>query len=468
MNTGDIISGKYLIIESVGSGGMGTVVKVQDVNTGEESALKYCNETNEGALRRFSREVRIMQRTVHPNVVRVLDYNLENDPPYFVMPLAIYSLDKAIPKLKGRFEEILPIFDEVCKGIAAMHNAGHYHRDIKPQNVLVMPDGTIAVSDFGLARMITPDSSAHPSSNGFLGTPLYHAPEQIDGKSADARTDVFQLAKTFYQLYTGDYPHLINPAKLTAGLSYIIQTATNPDPNRRYQTVSAFQQALKVYEKSLDPKSNPAFAFESKLNEVKSLAGKNQTDAITTTALLDILALFKDEPKTYLDKFEKIPLSVIRVLSSEMIDVFEPFLDLYTDNLDNFFDNNYYDYAYAEIVTDIMVEVYGTTKKIEVKIKALRNILVAAVRCGRYYAMDRFDEIIKSVKEDAEAMAIKDLLEREMQWYESLFDRVSRNSLHYIIQSAWNHAEEAAKKRREPDADELKNLLNSFNNPDEL
>src|SRR5690606_14257398 len=160
--------------------------------------------------------------------------------------------------------------DEICKGISAMHTTGHYHRDIKPSNVLWLEHGGIVVSDFGLSKKVIKDSSTHSSSNNFLGTLGYHAPEQFEAKNSDARTDIFQLGKTLYEIYTGDYPHLINTAKVKPGLAYIIQKATNHDPNKRYQTVGELQQALKTYVLSLDPNSNPKDAFENKLNEAKA------------------------------------------------------------------------------------------------------------------------------------------------------------------------------------------------------
>ncbi len=448
---------------------MGTVVKVLEITSGQEYALKYCNETDDGSIRRFGREVRIMQATVHPNVVEVIDSNVNYQPPYFTMSLALYSLEKIIPKIKDKFNSVLPIFEEICKGITAMHASGHYHRDIKPQNVLIMQNGQIVVSDFGLAKMEVPDCSIHSSSNGgFLGTPHYHAPEQIDGKPVDVRTDVFQLGKTFYQLYTGDHPHLINPAKLNASLTYILQTATNPNPDSRYQTVGALLQAMKTYEKSLDPDSNPAAAFENRLNEVKNLLGRNQTDTIANTGLLDALLLTKEEHKIYLEYFDKIPLPVIRVLASQMVDVFEPVLDIYTKNLNQFFDDGFYDFAYAEQVSNLMSTVFNSASKIEVKIKALRNILVAAVRCGRYYAMDTFDALIKNVKTDAEAMAVADLLTREMDWYSTLFDRIPRNKLHYIIQPVWTAAETLVNNSKTKEEEERQKMIDFFDSQTNL
>ncbi len=462
MRVGDIIDGKYLIIEPIDDGGMGTVLKVLRQETGEELALKYCKENDESTVRRFAREVRIMTETIHPNVIKILDSNVDHVPPYFIMPIALYSIRTLIPKIKGNFKAIMPIFEEICTGIAAMHNSGHFHRDIKPSNALMLKDGQIVVSDFGLSKKLNPDSPIHVSSNSFLGTPGYHAPEQLEAKNSDARTDVYQLGKTLYELYTGDYPYLINPAKITPGLNYIIQRATSTDPANRYQTVGELQQALKTYQLSLDPNSNPKDAFENKLNETKNLLAQGQYSEATNLSLLETLELVKDDYTAFLEYFDRIPAQIIKVLASQMEGVFENTLNIYTKNLDSFFDNGPYDFSYAETVATKMSAVFNATKKVEIKVSALNNILIAAVRCNRYNAMDTFDALLQSIKIDVEAIATLDFLRKEMDWYRVLYDRVPKNKLHYILQPAWDDADNLKQAEKAAEEKEQQKLLDYF------
>lgn len=133
---GDIIDDRYLVKDEIGGGGFGKVVCVFDQQSGEEIALKYCTSKTEEDLRRFRREIRIMENIDHENVIRVLDSNIENQPPYFTMPIALNSVTNIIPDLQGDIKKVIPIFEAICKGINAIHSSGHTHRDIMPDNAL--------------------------------------------------------------------------------------------------------------------------------------------------------------------------------------------------------------------------------------------------------------------------------------------------------------------------------------------
>ena len=185
------------------------------------------------------------------------------------MPLARASV-RVIGNIQGDFSKVIKLLNQFARECRRTQ-FGKFHRDIKPRNALIMSDGNIKIADFGLAKFEKRDSSTHTSSNDFLGTFGYHAPEQFEAKNSDARTDVFQLGKCFYEMFTSDYPYLINSKKIPSGLAYIIQKATSPDPDDRFQSVSDFLQAIKSYEKSLNPKQNPKDALENKILEIKKL-----------------------------------------------------------------------------------------------------------------------------------------------------------------------------------------------------
>src|SRR5262245_12112406 len=118
-----VINATYRVIRKLGSGGMGAVLLVERVADGEEFALKYCTATDNDALRRFAREVRAMERVSHPNVVPVLDSDLDHVPPYFVMPVAEGSLDQEIPALSTNHEAALEAFLGLCDGVVAVHES---------------------------------------------------------------------------------------------------------------------------------------------------------------------------------------------------------------------------------------------------------------------------------------------------------------------------------------------------------
>jgi eukaryotic-like serine/threonine-protein kinase len=154
----DIIDGKFRVRGLIECGGMGTVFRVERMGDRKDYALKCCHLA--GADRkRFAREARLMRRVRHPHIVPVVDANLEHSPPYFVMPLAEGSLLGELDRLGGQEAEVLAIFGQICSGIQALHSSGIVHRDIKPANVLRFARGRYAVSDFGLAKLDTRDTT---------------------------------------------------------------------------------------------------------------------------------------------------------------------------------------------------------------------------------------------------------------------------------------------------------------------
>jgi serine/threonine protein kinase len=439
----------YLIEDYIGEGGMGMVLKVKDVNDGQFFALKYCKEADDKSISRFKREVKIASETKHQNIIEVLQINLESVPPYFIMPIAKGSVHDAIKNIKGDFEKVSIIFEQMCKGVSALHNTGKYHRDIKPRNALILDNGVVVITDFGLAKLVNRESLTHTSSNTFLGTVGYHAPEQMEAKNADARTDVFQLGKSFYEMYTSDYPFLINPKKLPTGLVYIIQRATSPEPDDRYQTVSELQQAIKSYEKSLNPAENPKDALENKLIEITKLLKSGYFNEELCIAFLDILGNNSADATLFIDYFDRIPNEVLKVLANQLSERFEPIFNVYTTNLERYFSENRIDFSYAEIVSSKMSAIFSSTANLAFKLIAIRNTLRAAVWCNRYNAMDTFNHMLQQVKNSEEAGLISQILKEEIALYQVVADQIADNDLHPTIVALKNEAIENVKKERE-------------------
>jgi len=438
MNPGEKI-GQYTVIDQIGIGGMGTVYKCSHDITNEIIALKICNEKEENYIRRFTREVKIQENVDHKNIVKILDKNLDNDPPYFTMSLAQGSATDISSTLCGDINKAYDIFKEVCDGISALHLSGNYHRDIKPSNILIYADGSIKVSDLGLAKMAVRDSSPHGSSNRFIGTIGYNAPEQIIGKNADHRTDVFQLGKTFYQLFTCDYPHLINPKLLPSGLVYIIQKATSHDPNDRYQSVSDLKQAIFTFIKSLNPSQNPVEALESKLFEIDKMQKNGIYDEDIYISFLDLLDSIKGDKDAFFKVFDKIPKQALKVYSDQLADRFLPFLTIYTEVLQAYFEEKFIDFSYAEVVANNMEVIFKSATRPELKGLAVKNTLRVAHWLNRFNAMDTFDSMLKDIKLDDEARYISQILNDEIEIYKHHSDRIADKYLHAAIVNIKNH-----------------------------
>jgi len=200
--------GHFRLEKRIGEGGMGAVYLGTDGS--REVAIKVLPpqfSTDPEHLERFFREVRVMEAIDHPHVVKVIAAG-ETDKIYWIAMEYIKGKklsDVIVEQKRMPFERAARIIREIAKGLAAAHDKGVIHRDVKPQNVLVAPDGRPRVIDFGLAR--EPGKSKGLTVEGtMMGTPEYMAPEQVEGKQTDRRTDIYSLGVTFYQLISGKLP----------------------------------------------------------------------------------------------------------------------------------------------------------------------------------------------------------------------------------------------------------------------
>jgi tetratricopeptide (TPR) repeat protein len=217
--------GRYLVLETIGAGGMGVVYAAYDPNLDRRIALKLLlsdTPSGAGASDRLLREAQAMARLAHPNVVTVHDVGTVGEEVFVAMEhVEGKTLASWIRERKRAWPEVLAAFRMAGAGLAAAHAAGIIHRDFKPDNVLVGRDGRIRVTDFGLARTDvtsegSPDLSASTPTpppaprltlhGHVIGTPAYMAPEQADGVTSDARSDLFSFCVALYEALYGERP----------------------------------------------------------------------------------------------------------------------------------------------------------------------------------------------------------------------------------------------------------------------
>lgn len=207
--------GPYLVLERLGGGAMGTVYRARDLFLGRVVALKvHKRRPNEQGLRRFLQEARAAEALVHPNLSGTIDVGSEGDFYYHAMELVSGTTLQAI--VRGGplpWPDALAIALQMSAGLAAAHAAGVMHRDLKPSNVMISREGVVKLVDFGLAKQIevlepgdntiVDWQSVQTSPGAVLGTPAYMAPEQAAGRPVDARSDVFALGVTLWEMVTG-------------------------------------------------------------------------------------------------------------------------------------------------------------------------------------------------------------------------------------------------------------------------
>lgn len=434
--------GEYEIVDEIGRGGMGVVYQAVS-NSGESVALKICGADTVDLVKRFKREVRAIQKIHHQNVMPVLYADLDSDPPYYVMPLARQSVFDIIDELSNDHKKALEVFLQICYGIQAAHLAGECHRDIKPQNALIMPDDSIVVSDFGLVKFFDRDTTLLTRTDMCVGTEMYMAPEQfLPGGSRDATsfTDIYQLGKNLYQLYTGRYPAVLTGDGIPANLWYIIQKATKQKPSERFSDVAELIDTVNEYIASLDPQSNPQESFYIELKSVNDQLSIGLYKKESVDRLINILMLDDVIDEMFLDLFDKLPEKILGLYAKEFPEKLLPLVQKHSNILERNITNKHFDYA--EIVASKMQIIYQSTTDLGLKSIALISVLIVAVDLNRFRAMNVFNRLLVSIQSNDEAFAISNALKENVDRYARIFNQVGKDQLHKLIQAQWIYASE--------------------------
>ena len=236
-------------IRLLGSGGFGQVYESEVSGLPDTVAVKeLATESSEGQAR-FKREVRILARLQHPNVVRVLADDLESAPFWFAMPLAEGSLADDLEQLAENPRKVEAYFMQILKGVEHIHARKLIHRDLKPHNVLVFGN-RLCVSDFGLGKSLDSArmSTALTHNDKGWGTIHYAAPEQLQNfRSVDHRADIYPLGKILFHMLTNALPYPNVPLHMVEDkYRYVIDRCTKDDPAERFQTVTALIEEFAI------------------------------------------------------------------------------------------------------------------------------------------------------------------------------------------------------------------------------
>ncbi|QOJ04354.1 MAG: serine/threonine protein kinase [Planctomycetia bacterium] len=438
MTPGTIINKRYEVLQIVGRGGMGTVVRARRVSDGETVAVKYCHLKDAASIRRFKREIRLMRELKHAHVVPILKLSTQHDPPYFVMPFAEFSCGRRCEEFAADENSAIDAFLELCEGVQAIHAAGMVHRDIKPDNALIV-DGRVVVADLGLAKFVDRDTTILTQTQAVVGTELYLAPEQRfsgGSRDADGRTDIYQLGKTLYQFLTNLEPAIMDMSKVPPGLAFAIRKATRENPNERYQTIGQLIDAVKTYQKARDPNANPANAFESLLNRIKERLerGEYREDDVGQMLATLMLPVVRQTTTEFLDMFDRVPHEVLAILPETHPEQLDELLRVYVGAIEEQVTNH--SFSYAEIVAKKMRVLFGAAGTTpEVKGLCIEATLIAAVRLNRFAAMDTLNSMLTAVVDEADAMAVREALERQRTEYRGVCEQIPALNLHAAIRS---------------------------------
>ncbi|MDP2275681.1 MAG: serine/threonine-protein kinase [Archangium sp.] len=267
--------GPYDIVGPLGSGGMGVVYRARDPRLGRDVAIKTLPPSSladPARLHRFEQEARAASALNHPNVLAVFDVGREGDTPFLVTELLEgQTLRERIDEGRLPPRKVIELAMHVAQGLAAVHEKGIVHRDLKPDNLFLTHDGQLKILDFGVARTtegLAPPTGTLPltQSGAVMGTAGYMAPEQVRGRPADARSDLFALGAIIYECLTGQMafpgetpvergyailnaePHELDAVQVVAppALARVMRRCLDKNPEQRFQHARDLVYALEA------------------------------------------------------------------------------------------------------------------------------------------------------------------------------------------------------------------------------
>lgn len=330
MNTNDkyigrMLDDRYEILEIIGEGGMAVVYKALCHRLNRYVAVKIMRDdmaADEEFRRRFCAESHAVAMLSHPNIVAVYDVSHSDDIEYIVMELVEGITLKQYMEKKGAlaWKEVLHFSKQISKALAHAHERGIIHRDIKPQNIMLLRDGTIKVGDFGIAAL---ENEIYENNGQAIGSIHYIAPEQARGECPDARSDIYSLGVVMYEMLTGEQPYTgetlgeiavkhmnaepVPPREKAPEtpeeLERICLRAMNASLEERYQTAGELYEDLEAFtqeqlkaEEEINPPVKPIRApgeqSKKKYSQGRRRAGRVSFLAGTFGVLVTALALF--------------------------------------------------------------------------------------------------------------------------------------------------------------------------------
>jgi serine/threonine protein kinase len=292
-------AGRYHILEELGEGGMGRVYQALDTELQEKVALKLIKSkiaADEKTVQRFRNELKLARKIIHKNVCRMYDLNISNGTYFITMEYVSGENLKASLRRVGPLSvgKALHIADQICSGLEEAHRLGFIHRDLKPQNIMIDRDGVVRIMDFGIARDL---AAAGLTDDGqMVGTLEYMSPEQLEGKKADERSDIYSFGVILYEMMTGRIPfegetpvsiaakHIttipVEPrvvnTNIPEGLSRIIMTCLEKEREKRFQTVGDLAKAIRSIQDGLTATTHLAAPEAARRTGIRPAIGRRK------------------------------------------------------------------------------------------------------------------------------------------------------------------------------------------------
>lgn len=391
----------------IGAGGFGQVFEATIPGDNSPYALKQLNPgSDESRQKRFRREVRMQAQLRHQNIVPIVAASLEMDEPRFLMPRARCSL-RDYPAFGTWDEDAQHIFFGVCAGMEHAHNNGVIHRDLKPENILLFEDthGRLyaAVSDFGLGRFVSRDTTTITQDNISMGSLGYMAPEQHrDAAHCDVRADIYSLGKILYEMLTGEYPFPdMDFNQLPSGYRYIVQKTVETSCDDRYQSVLELVEVLRSVAEGDLTCSSPSTDIEEAIREVDG-------DPTSDEPLRRLANLFLDNVENneiLTNVLPNLPNHVLKALLETQERLMDDVLRAYDQAV-----SGSLPFSYCDVVADFYKKIFAWTNSESTKIMILKRLPLMAAEHNRWYVGEAFASLVDGLEDVSLILAVRDVM----------------------------------------------------------
>lgn len=366
-------------------GGFGQVYKCNDEN-GIIFALKMLIKFEGEASLRFDREVRIMSRLQHPNIIKVIASNLQVMNKFYVMPLYSQSLLQLIPTIAQNSYEQYRVITTLLNAVSYLHSEGVFHRDLKPANVLCNTTTDLAITDFGLSIQESSNSSTLTQYVNY-GTIRYCSPEQQSNMhQVDHRTDIYALGYIIEDILSnfGSIPITDNTLK------YIIERCTNKQRDNRFNSVDEIQNIITAYYSKL-------FAWNTQ-NAIDSLLLKVKDHSINQSELITLAnqILSDNDGEKIENFFHDIPSTLYSWLEQNHFDLLRNLVEVVC----KYWNQGGWPFSYIDFVADTSISIFEASNSPSIRGLVLYRLIDLANYYNRWYAMGIATKLVVCIDDD--------------------------------------------------------------------
>lgn len=398
---------RYIDTQKLGSGGFGEVWLCNRQGDGNAYAKKkLLPSVDADGIQRFQREVRLISRLDHPNIVKVVGIHLQNAPYWYVMPRYHHTLYREVPSLNGETQRVVAIFSAILSGMEYAHSEGVIHCDLKPENILMNDDDDVVVTEFGLGRALDSESTRHTITGFGMGTFLYMAPEQMtNAKDADERSDIYSLGRILLEMFTGRLQTPVtDTSSLDDGAAHIVEKCTKPDPARRYQSVAELKQEFLTVlgvTQAMSP-------YDEIAQLSARLVSSSSPDKVDVERLLDLIAQNRSDTDMVHEVIMNLPSRVAKlVLKIDKIQA-RQLIELFVSHATS----QSWGFSYTDDIGAQCKRLYSAMDDPEIKANLILCVMDVGFGHNRWSVMSIFDDLMEERHDVAETLAIAEMFGR--------------------------------------------------------